>query len=52
MREGAVVKINGSRIIAQGNEEDLQSAVANMGPVSVAVDASSTSFRVYDLFLH
>ena len=46
VREGAVVDINGSIIIEQGNEADLQVAVANEGPVSVAVDASSSSFRV------
>ena len=38
--------INGSHIIEQGSEEDMQIAVATVGPVSVAVDASSTSFRV------
>lgn len=46
VREGVNVMINGSQIIEQGNEEDLQIAVATHGPVSVAVDASSASFRV------
>lgn len=40
------MSINGSKIIEQGNEEDLEVAVANEGPVSVAVDASSNAFRV------
>lgn len=39
-------RINGSRVIEQGNEDDLQSAVAEIGPIAVAVDASSTAFRV------
>ena len=29
-----------------GNEKDLQSAVAYIGPVAVAVDAQSNAFRV------
>ena len=33
--------------IASGSEDDLQSAVANVGPIAVAVDASSNAFRVY-----
>ena len=41
-----VTKINGSKVIEQGNEEDLQYAVATVGPIAVAVDASSTAFRV------
>ena len=32
--------------IQSGNEHDLMSAVARIGPIAVAVDASSKSFRV------
>ena len=46
-----MVTINGSKIVEQGNEEDLEIAVANEGPVSVAVDASSSSFRVHNFVL-
>lgn len=41
-----VTRINGTVAIAQGNETHLQSALANIGPVSVAIDASTRSFRV------
>ena len=41
-----MARINGSKIIQQGNEDDLQIAVAEEGPISVAVDASSSTFRV------
>lgn len=32
--------------IPSGNEESLLKAVFNIGPISVAVDASSNAFRV------
>ena len=32
--------------IKQGSESDLMGAVANVGPVSVAIDGSSSAFRV------
>ena len=38
--------MSGYIAIACGNEDDLQSAVANVGPIAVAVDASSNAFRV------
>lgn len=42
----SVAHINGSVNLAAGNESQLQMAVANVGPISVAVDASSRTFRV------
>lgn len=38
--------MSGSVSISSGNENDLQSAVANVGPIAVSVDASSNAFRV------
>ena len=38
--------MSGSVSIACGSESELQSAVANVGPIAVAVDASSNAFRV------
>ena len=32
--------------LASGNEKDLQTALAYVGPIAVAVDASSAAFRV------
>ena len=37
---------SGSVSIPSGSESDLQSALANIGPIAVAVDAQSNAFRV------
>lgn len=42
----AGVKISGMVRIKQGSESDLMGAVANVGPVSVAIDGYSNAFRV------
>ena len=47
---GAVgADITGIISITQGSEYHLQTAVASAGPISVAVDASTNSFRVRSL---
>ncbi len=38
--------MSGSVSIKSGNENDLQTAVANVGPVSVAIDGANSAFRV------
>lgn len=39
-------KMSGIVYIKKGSESDLLSAVANVGPVAVAVDGTSSAFRV------
>ncbi|XP_065183856.1 procathepsin L-like [Sycon ciliatum] len=37
----------GKKDIKRGNEDDLQQAVADIGPISVGIDASTKTFRFY-----
>ena len=46
MSGGSGAEISRFIQIASGNEKDLQTALAYVGPIAVAVDASSTAFRV------
>ncbi len=38
--------MSGSVSINSGNEDDLLTAVANVGPVAVAIDGANSAFRV------
>ncbi|XP_063353781.1 procathepsin L-like [Pelmatolapia mariae] len=47
-RNSIATKCIGYVDVAQGNEDALKQAVATVGPVSVAVDASHLSFQLYE----
>jgi len=40
--------ISGAKRIIQGSEADLQNAIGEIGPVSVAIDAAHSSFQLYN----
>ncbi len=44
--DSAGAKMSGTVSIKKGSESGLLGAVANVGPVAVAVDGSSNAFRV------
>lgn len=49
--ENVGATMSGIVLIKSGYENDLQAAVASIGPVAVSVDASSSSFRVYIIYI-
>ena len=48
----SVASMSGSVSISSGKEDDLLAAVATVGPISAAVDASSNAFRVRVILRH
>jgi len=50
--EQVVAQCSGSQGTTPGSEDELTSAIAQVGPVSVAIDASSDSFRRYRAGVH
>ena len=44
--------MSGSVSIESGNEDSLQKALAYIGPIAVAVDASSNAFKVLNTLTH
>jgi len=46
-QNAAVAKIGGSKGVGFFSESSLQTAVANIGPISVSMDASGADFRLY-----
>jgi len=51
-RRNVVAKVTGFHDTRQGSESDLTNALARVGPVSVAIDASPSSFRRYRSGVH
>jgi len=47
-RDEVGATITGYKDIPQGDEQTLTSAIASVGPISVAIDASQSSFQLYD----